>query len=804
MHGKLRWSAEGVDVGYGADSFGATLRRLRQEKGLSQRSIVRRLHLSAHSSIADFESGRRVPHEDIVTNYERIFGVPTGMLQRLRAQALATRVFDRTLLASPPQTWPVAAPAEGVQPVYSQLPPDVPQFVARREEILQVIGLLTSLPKFVGIFGPPGIGKTALAVHIAHLAQIRFPDGRLCVDLRGDTGRPVATSTALARLLRWLQVSPVDIPRTFDDKLALYQTLTASRSLTVVLDNVHDEAQVRDLLPAAGDCLVMVTGRRTLYGLSLAVTLVLRELSRDQAIELLMSAANRTDLQVGSGPAAIVERCGGLPLALVIAGQRLSARPTWSAEQLAALLAEDGRVLDHLVSGELGVKAAFARSYVRLEEDLRRLFRRAALLGPRPFDRSLASLLVDGSAPTALERLVDENLLRADGDSHYRFDPLLYSFARERVLAEEGRPERELILERVLGWLTTRCAEACQALHNGKPTTATPDADRARAPLLADHDAAVRWYESQCSHLVAAVTHAARRRKTMLAARLCLSLAPLFQARKYWAEWISTHRIGIRCAQAARDQELEAALFHALGDAYLEVGLHDFALDCLEEALRLGGNGGQEAESGAVLGSLGKLHLKRGRLDDAFGTLSQATEACAAAGDQRALVGTLVSLGQVQLQQGHVVNALRTLDDANQLAHEIGDRYGRAEVLLKLAQALLALDRTDRASAALYEALAIGQQLNDRFGECAALSLLSECHRRSGRFPEAYEALKRARGLRVEFDHRYVEGNRWLGTPPLERSGGRSAGRGLVTDVSALLACVSESETDRDWFSADT
>jgi tetratricopeptide (TPR) repeat protein len=755
--------------------------------------MARRLHLSSHSSIADFESGRRVPHADIAAHYERVFGIREGDLQRVRLRELASRTFDQALLGSPCD--PPQAPfgTKAMQPVHSQLPPDVPRFVARREEILQVVGTLTSLPKSVGIFGAPGIGKTALAVHLASLTQIRFPDGRLCVDLRGDTSRPVPTSAVLARLLRWLRVSPSEMPTSFEERLSLYQTLTASRSLTVVLDNAHDEAQVRDLLPLAGDCLVIVTGRRTLYGLSFALTLVLPGLGRDQALELLVTVAKRPDLRDGPGAELIVQKCDGLPLALVIVAERLAVRPGWSAESLARLLGGDDQGLDYLVSGELSVKGAFNRSYVRLDELDKRLFRRAALLGRRPFDRNVADLLVDASAAAALERLVDENLVRTEGGSRYQLDGLLYSFARERTLAEDSVSERRYILERVLGWLTTVCEQARLAMQGGQfdttGETAGPPAQ------VTDHDSALDWYESQRCHLVAAVSHAARSGQVTLAARLCRDLGPFFQARKYWAEWIATHRIGVRCAQVAGDLALEATLLRMLGEAYLEVGLNEFAMQCLQSALRL-----QADDTGPVLASLGKLHLAQDNMADAAATLQLATRECSAVGCHRALVRASVTLGAVRLRQRDTTGAIAILDEASRIADGIGDTYGRADALLQLARAHIALNEPERAVWILTEALALRRQIGDRFGEAAVLQLLGDCHRRCLQWADAYAALDQARRLQQEFDHRFVEGNRWLGAPPVEHPGPRAGEPGTLDDMTALLTSVPEAGADHAWF----
>jgi transcriptional regulator with XRE-family HTH domain len=71
--------------------LGAEIRRLRKQRGLSQRALVRVIGLSAHSNLSDYETGRRLPPADIVAACERALAVTDGYLQWLRVQALTDR-----------------------------------------------------------------------------------------------------------------------------------------------------------------------------------------------------------------------------------------------------------------------------------------------------------------------------------------------------------------------------------------------------------------------------------------------------------------------------------------------------------------------------------------------------------------------------------------------------------------------------------------------------------------------------------------------------------------------------------------
>src|SRR5206468_7487607 len=120
--------------------------------------------------------------------------------------------------------------------------------------------LLPDRPITAVITGTAGVGKTALAVHWAHLVADRFPDGQLYVNLRGydPGGTPVEPSLALRGFLDSLEPAADQIPSDVDAQSALYRSVLTGRRILVVLDNARDAAQVRPLLPGAPGCLAVV------------------------------------------------------------------------------------------------------------------------------------------------------------------------------------------------------------------------------------------------------------------------------------------------------------------------------------------------------------------------------------------------------------------------------------------------------------------------------------------------------------------------------------------------------------------
>jgi DNA-binding SARP family transcriptional activator len=325
----------------------------------------------------------------------------------------------------------------------AQLPPDLPSFAGRVAETAALDTLVgqpgRTAPLIVALDGMGGVGKSTLAVHVAHRHAARFTDGQLYLNLRGDLDddENLLAGDALAALLYALGVPAAQIPGTFDTRVGAYRSLTAGRRILVLLDNVHDPAQVRPLLPNSAASLVLLTSRRPLVGLAAfdgahllrievpdlasAQELLRRRLSgspaghrrdlllhrtTEQAQGLLsnhpagplphhptgqargplphhFTAQGRDHLPTGgaTGQQAVVdeiiELCGRLPLALAILAARLTARPTLSLESVAADLRDSGRRLEVFPAGTGAPdpRTAFAWSYRQLSDGAARLFR---------------------------------------------------------------------------------------------------------------------------------------------------------------------------------------------------------------------------------------------------------------------------------------------------------------------------------------------------------------------------------------------------------------------------------------------
>ncbi|MCX2949174.1 AfsR/SARP family transcriptional regulator [Lentzea sp. NEAU-D7] len=325
-----------------------------------------------------------------------------------------------------------------------QLPPALPDFVSHADLLTELAILLTAperaWPPLVAVTGAPGLGKTSFAVQLAHRVRARFPDGQLFATLQGEDTTPV-----LQQFLRALGVPADLVPGGGEECSALLRDLVTDRRVLLVVDNAADASQVRPFVPVEPGCAVLVTSRRALGELEGARLVRLGLLDAGDSVELITRIAG-----VPPGD-ALVARCGGLPLALRIAGALLLIHPHWTSDDLAERLADDRTRLDWLEAGDLDVRACFAVYYDQLPPEHQTLFRRIGLLPATSVPAQVAAALLGtrrDHAERVLEDLVSWHLVDVVGrnaTTHYGMHDLLRCFA-----AEQPEPERDEVVTRAL------------------------------------------------------------------------------------------------------------------------------------------------------------------------------------------------------------------------------------------------------------------------------------------------------------------------------------------------------------------
>jgi len=590
----------------------------------------------------------------------------------------------------------------------SQLPPDVGDFADREAHLETLTERLErgadDRVAIATVAGKAGVGKTALAIHVAHQAARRFPDGQLYVNLRGVEEQAVTPEEALAGFLRDLGVPPPVIPEDLQERARMYRARLSGRRVLVVLDNAADEVQIRPLLPSSRGSAVLVTSRRPLAGLEGAQPLVLDVMDHPAALTLFSSVVGAH--RVSAEPEAasrIVELCGGLPLAVRIAGARLATKPHWTLDGFVRRLGDERERLAELRAGDLEVRTSFALSYRDLEPRQRLAFQALGLSNAPDFAAwALAALLdtTEREATDLLDRLDDAQLVEASGggEPRYRFHDLLRVFARERLREEMPAAEQAAALRRLTGAYLARAEAGAAVLRYDE-----------RAPEV---DEPLGWFTTERAGLVAAVEQASAQGLDEATWRLAAAMTPFCEIRARLRDWGHVHEIALAAARRSAD---------ARGTA-------------------------------VVLQHLGRLQRYRGRFDDAAALLSESLAGFEALGDVAGRAVVLHHLGAVAVNQGQPELAAARMRDALELFRELGQRHGEAQTLRWLAHVYGNRGEFGSAIRLFHEALPLFVSLGDRHGEAQTLRWLGDVYGDCGRYDEAIACFDRCLPVLREVD----------------------------------------------------
>ncbi|KJK41954.1 hypothetical protein UK23_39470 [Lentzea aerocolonigenes] len=650
---------------------------------------------------------------------------------------------------------PDAAP-----PVIAQLPGDLRRFIGRAAAIKHLDRLTAGDERNIVISGPPGVGKTSLAVHVAHRWADRFPDGQLHVNLQGFAAHPpLSPSAALLRLLGTLGFGRDRVPADLDEQSALLRSALTGRRMVLVLDNAADADQVRPLLPGAPGCVALITSRHDLRGLVVnpgAQVVRLDVLDEAEARAVLLDLVGPVRAQ--AEPAALRElaaTCGHLPLALRIAGANLAADPGCSVASYVLELTSRGRLAALAIDGDdqSAVRAAFDQSYLRLSGADQTLFR---LLGtaPGPDIGVPAAAALAGvdvfDARRALDRLAAAGLLLRTDTGRYGFHDLIREYAADRARGEDTDTAHTAL---VTHYLDRATAAARLAFPVPAVRDAPPD------PALTEPDA-VRWLDDELYNLLAAVTWAATRPDAQrLAWRMVAVLLGYLRARGHTGEAVSTLVAALRAAVTAGNTEARLSLLNLLGQIFYNLSEWERAAEHHEQMLAIAQELGDPDAEADALHNIGRQVLQLGRPAAALTYSRRSLQICRATGNTELEVQALNSNGLGNLYLGAPLVALDHHEQALSLARELDHRELVHRSLNGRGIAHWALGRLDASAADHDQVLAYCRHAGQRIGELASLACLAEVHLDAGRLDRAAEFADEALKLSGELAERRTQTN---------------------------------------------
>jgi transcriptional regulator with XRE-family HTH domain/tetratricopeptide (TPR) repeat protein len=722
----------------GAEQFGMRLSRWREVRGLTLRDLAELTgNVVTKSAIARIEKGTTPPSITAARLLDEVLG--------------AQGTLD--ILAGPARAEP-----------FLHLPTGPAYFVGRQSELAQLTKLARAHPPtgaapavlFIG--GPPGVGKTALALRWANAMQDVF-DLVLYSALGGyAAGSPTSRTDIFEDLLRGLGVGSDAMPSSVPQRGSLVRDHLRRRGqrVLIVLDNARDSAQVQPLLPVLSGTTVLVTSRSQLSGLVLdfhAKAMALTTMEDADAIALASELI--ADERVDDEPDAVaqlIDLCGSLPLAVLVAAERVAADPGTSIREHVEALSDLGRrlyLLDiHEDDDSTGVRAAFRWSHETLPPAVARMFCLLSLHpGPRFCVRAAAALAGVGrdDGELLLDQLSQAHLVDQVSAEHFRFHDLLRVYAGEEA-ASLPEAERRDAQQRLARWFLHAVNASAWALtptrdhHVRLPHP--PDA--LAPPEFRSSDEAFRWCNGELPNILPIVRLALGHGLFFEAWRTAVELFDFFVRGRRSAVWIDTFEIAVDSARAAGKPAWLTEAQEKLAEGYLRRGDLDLAyrldLDVAESTAALGPS---RTRGFALLGLGGNAHLKAD-YEEARRLTREAADTFVAAGSWFGEATASTQLGDAYRALGDKDAALRHGRRALELFTGERDRHGGAIALLLLARVChqfgdltAALDYCGRACSAFHGT-------GDSWGQADALGVQGQVQADLGDPESARDSLREA------------------------------------------------------------
>ncbi|MFJ5310090.1 AfsR/SARP family transcriptional regulator [Streptomyces sp. NPDC088350] len=722
-------------------------------------------------------------YRDYYRMLDRELGLPPGQeLQHLHRQLLAEigELPDLTARRATPSASPSRAPSALRQPVgvptvnpgapwvvQRQLPPEATHFAGRGELLEDVVNALnprqrTAVP-LVSLVGPPGIGKTALALRAAHRLGSAYPDGQWYIRLRDPRGQARPVHDIIAELLFSSGADISALPAERHQLTGVLRSRLAERRVLIVIDDVNDSQQVHDLLPGSPSCAVLALHREyrpdlvAVYG---ARSFTLDLLSQRESEEVLTAVLDRPQKTVSrKAVAELVELCGRLPLALRIAAGHLAGRPWRSVESFAEALRE-GDPLELLALGDspaTAVRAAFSVAYESLPALSRRFFRVLGIVGGMAFTTRTAAQLA-GCEPRLAEQLLDKlaaaQLIEAEACDTYRFHNLIALFAAERGVEEDSPEDRRQALNQLCRWYLHRTDEAVQSCYPGFLRVLRPDP---QVPVREiSPQAAQAWLQAEQSNLVTLVVRAADDGLDEVCVRFADMLRGYFSLGRLQTDWLTVAQAGLRAATSLGEPRLKAGM-------RLNVGLALQGLNRLGDAarelraahrvfIRLGIRDFEAVTVNAI--AMNQLQRPNKDIDGAVTLLERGLEISRRLELRQVEARGLLYLGMARHSQGRLRAAEAHFARAAAILEEDGARRSRPEVLARLGAVRADLRDWDAAMSDLSEALSLSEEFNAPHSSVLASSGLAQVYACNGYVDLAHQHAESA--AVIARDHGYL------------------------------------------------
>ena len=591
------------------------------------------------------------------------------------------------------------------QPLWIDVPSLPTHFLGRDAIVADLSARLTAGGSIaLSAEGKPGVGKTTLAVALAHHRDVltHFSDGVLWAGLGPQPDLP-------SRLARWANALGIDVSDrpTVEARAQAVRDAIGHRKLLLVIDDAWGLEAAEHLRCGGPNCAHLLTSRD--QGLAFAFagrSERVEELTPADALELLRRLAPKAVAVDEAQAKGLLAAVGYLPLAVELLGGYLaagaSARFAQASRSALADLTDPARRLA-LATRRLGdgtgkpvtLEETIALSIDGLAEESPTAvdaFYSLGAFAPKPasFDLAAAKAVAEWDGEDAdaeaLALLIERNLLELDEtDESLALHQTLADVARTRTPAEAVTRHRDHYLARVHAdeddW------QVIESVY--------PQVQWAWQDTPPDDPTTVVFVDS---------------------------LGKYLSRRGLWADYLNRLDLALAAAKKNNDPDTQARMLNNIGGVYQSLGEMEYALGYYEQALPLFRQAGDRSGEATTLNNIGGIFKSLGKMEYALGYYGQALPLFRLVWDRSGEAITLNNIGAFYQRLGEMEKALGYYEQALPLFRLVGDRSGEATTLSNIGEVYRSLGEMEKALGYYEQALPLSRQVGDRSGEAATLN----------------------------------------------------------------------------------
>jgi tetratricopeptide (TPR) repeat protein len=562
------------------------------------------------------------------------------------------------------------------------------------------------------IHGIIGVGKSALAVELAHTLAPSYPDGQLFAQM-GTASRRRNPGEILGEFLR--QLGREDLPKATEDRIKLFRSLTAGKDMLIVLDGARDEDQVNDVLPSESRCTLIITSRRNLGPELDERPFWLDIPSALDAAEIIRRYLPPHDETAADILAEVADMCGRIPMALRSAGER-ARKVNGGLGRVARLIKSPTRRLPILAESGRDLGSRIAIVYDRLLDRERKAMAMLTLVKTRTFVPWVLQPLLDigpDEASTTMTSLRSAGLVHvtaAPDYPRYELNPLVRLFAASRRAGDVSDTEAVDALDRLQRASLACAARVIQVLDrvpfhdlvNSVDDRWLPDLPQWEQRLA---DSAAFWITAEFGNLVDAVILADKTQQYDICWRLAWRFGECVSTLVDFTQVDQAFQRALEATQVNGGSAAAIRVRLAYGSHLIAIGRYDLAFEVLEESAKRASSADDRRSLASAHRIMGHTWQRLGDYRRATAKLNEAVDRLPADSDNAEAHFTNVLRAENQA----VTVAANWCDDIEAAAVRQGSDYQRppVHVLISYADAAARRRSWDEAEALLDRASAI-------------------------------------------------------------------------------------------------